>query len=65
MKILQKITEELIPLSTRQNIGLLLVIVCVFQFALFYAPALADEAVEQSQPQEVEEIVSLDVVKKG
>ncbi len=64
MKILQKITEELIPLSTRQNIGLLLVIVCVFQFALFYAPALADEAVEQSQPQEVEEIVSLDVVKK-
>jgi len=48
MKILSKISEEIIPLSGRQHIILLIIVACVFQFALFYAPALADEAVKQS-----------------
>lgn len=45
MKILQIIKEEIVPLSSRQYLILLVIIACVFQFVLFYAPALADEAV--------------------
>lgn len=65
MKILKNIASELVPLSTKQNISLLLIIVCVFQFVLFYAPALADEAVGLSDAQETEDIISLDVVKEN
>lgn len=52
MKILKYIREEIIPLSRKQNLILLIIIACVFQFALFYAPALADEAVKTAQAQE-------------
>jgi len=52
MKILKYISEEIVPLSRKQNIVLLIIITCVFQFVLFYAPALADEAVKQAQAQE-------------
>lgn len=52
MKILKYISEEIVPLSRKQNIVLLIIIACVFQFVLFYAPALADEAVQQAQAQE-------------
>ena len=47
MKILSKISEEIVPLSGRQHIILLIIVACVFQFVLFFAPALADEAVER------------------
>lgn len=49
MKILQIIKEEVVPLSSRQNLVLFIIIACVFQFALFYAPVLADEAVKQAE----------------
>jgi 3D (Asp-Asp-Asp) domain-containing protein len=49
MKILQIIKEEIVPLSSRKQLILLIIIACVFQFVLFYTPALADEAVNQAQ----------------
>lgn len=49
MSILQKISEEIVPLSRKQNIVLLIIISCVFQFVLFYTPALADEAISQAK----------------
>jgi 3D (Asp-Asp-Asp) domain-containing protein len=45
MKILTKISEEIVPLSSRQHFILLTIIACVFQFLLFYAPSLAEGAV--------------------
>ncbi len=39
------------PLSRKQNIILLTIIACIFQFTLFYAPALADEAVKTANAQ--------------
>jgi len=48
MKILQLIKEEIVPLSRKQNIVLFTIIACIFQFAFFYAPALADEAVQEA-----------------
>lgn len=46
MKILQIIREEVVPLSRKHRIVLLTIVACIFQFTLFYAPALADEAVQ-------------------
>jgi len=43
MKILSKISEEVVPLSGQQHIVLLVIVACIFQFALFYAPVLANE----------------------
>ena len=64
MKILQLIKEEVVPLSSKHNLVLVLIIACIFQFALFYAPALADEAVEQARAQTTnDEIISIDTVK--
>ncbi len=51
MRILQKLAQEIIPLSRRQNVVLLVTIACIFQFALFFAPALADEAVSKAKTQ--------------
>jgi len=51
MKILQFIKEEIVPLSRKHNIVLLTIIACIFQFALFYAPALAEEAVQVANAQ--------------
>jgi len=42
------IKEELIPLSSRQQVSLLIAIACIFQFVLFFAPTLADTAVKQA-----------------
>ncbi len=64
MKILQRIAEEVIPLNTKQNIGLALIIVFIFQFALFYAPALAEEAMEQLKIKETEEIITIGDFRK-
>lgn len=49
MRILQKLAQEIIPLNRRQNVVLLIIIACVFQFALFFAPALADEAASKAK----------------
>lgn len=51
MKLSQIIREEIVPLSSRQNLILLIIIACIFQFVLFYTPALADEAVNQAKSQ--------------
>ncbi|MGE5425510.1 MAG: hypothetical protein ACM3PZ_00235 [Bacillota bacterium] len=52
MKIF-KISEEIVPLSRRQQAVLALIITLVFQFLLFFAPVLAAEAVEQDRIQTV------------
>jgi len=51
MKLLQIIKEEVVPLSRRQSTVLLIIIACIFQFVLFYAPALADQAVKEANAQ--------------
>jgi len=50
-KLMQLIREEIVPLSRRQNIVLLTIIACIFQFVLFYAPALAEQAVQEANAQ--------------
>jgi 3D (Asp-Asp-Asp) domain-containing protein len=66
MKILQIIREEVVPLSRRQGTVLLIIIACVFQFVLFYAPALADAAVKKANAQETDQgvMISNDSVTK-
>ena len=49
MKLLKTLREEIIPLSSKQSLILGIIIACLFQFVLFYAPALADSAVKQAQ----------------
>ena len=67
MRILQTIKEEVLLLNSRQNLVLLVIIACFFQFALFYAPALADEAVNaaQAQSNDQEMIVSMGQMLKN
>lgn len=48
MKLLQIIREEILPLSRKQNVVLATIIACIFQFTLFFAPALADQAVQEA-----------------
>ncbi|MFA6514094.1 MAG: hypothetical protein WCT50_02250 [Patescibacteria group bacterium] len=55
MKIIRTIREEIVPLSKQQGVILLVIIACIFQFVLFYAPALADDAVKQAKAQTNEE----------
>lgn len=66
MKILQIIREEIIPLSKKQNIVLVTIIACIFQFTLFYAPALATEAIQAAKAQENDQelIIMNDSVSK-
>ena len=67
MKILKTLREEIVPLSSRQNIVLLIIIACIFQFVLFYAPALADDPVKQTKAatkSQDEEIISLELMVK-
>jgi 3D (Asp-Asp-Asp) domain-containing protein len=62
---MQKIREEIIPLNGRQNTVLLIIIACIFQFVLFYAPVLADEAVNQAKNHNNnQEILSVDAMTK-
>ena len=68
MKIVRFIKEEVIPLSRKQNIVLLTIIACIFQFTLFYAPALADAAVQEANASNnIEEIISINnsIVKEA
>lgn len=45
MKLIRLMREELLPLSSRQNLIILVIVSCVFQFALFFSPALAEDTV--------------------
>jgi len=47
------------PLNNKQRIVLSLIIIIIFQFAFFYAPALADTAVKQAQNKETIELVNI------
>ncbi|HZJ40916.1 MAG TPA: hypothetical protein VFD16_01465 [Candidatus Saccharimonadales bacterium] len=46
MKLIRTIREEIVPLSRKQGVILLIIIACIFQFVLFYAPALAADSVK-------------------
>lgn len=52
-KRLQKIGEEIVPLSRKQSLVLLLIIACVFQFVLFFTPALAAETVASQDEMQI------------
>jgi 3D (Asp-Asp-Asp) domain-containing protein len=62
-KRLQKIGEEIVPLSRKQRQLLFLLIACVFQFLFFYTPALAAEAV--ASPDNQDSVISLGDVSKS
>jgi 3D (Asp-Asp-Asp) domain-containing protein len=66
MKIIQTIREEIVPLSRKQGVILLIIIACVFQLVLFYAPALAADSVKQAKAQANDEemIISNEVMVK-
>ncbi len=53
MKLTQLLREEIVPLSSRQGLVLYIIIACVFQFVLFYAPTLADNAIKEAQASEL------------
>lgn len=61
--MLQIIKEEIVPLSSQKQLILLIIIACVFQFVLFYTPALADEAVSQANASDQELIINDTIVK--
>jgi len=65
MKILQKISEDLVPLSSKQNVVLLIIISFVFQFIFFYAPAFADETGKQVKLMDGDAIIRLDSMVKA
>ena len=46
MKKIIKIAEEIIPLSRQQVFFGIIIVSCFFQFALFYSPVLAQQAIE-------------------
>ena len=48
---MQTLREEIVPLSSKQTLVLLIIIACIFQFALFYAPALAADVVNMAKIQ--------------
>lgn len=62
MSLIQTIKEEVVPLSSKQGLILYITITCVFQFVLFYAPALADDAIKQAL---ASEIVTVDVATRN
>lgn len=49
MKRIKTLREEIVPLSGKQALILYIIIACIFQFVLFYAPVLADKAVKQAK----------------
>ncbi|MFA5886840.1 MAG: hypothetical protein WC863_03625 [Patescibacteria group bacterium] len=63
MKILKIIQEEIVPLSSRQNIILLVIIACLFQFVLFYTPVLAATAVATANADNSELIITDQLTK--
>ncbi len=68
MKLLKMIKEEIVPLSRRQNIILLVIISSIFQFTLFFTPVLANEAANQAKAQSsLEDIIVINspIIKDG
>ncbi len=63
--MLQIIKEEIVPLSSRHQLILLIIIACFFQFVLFYTPALADEAVSQAKASEQDLIINDSLIKNS
>lgn len=63
-KRLQKIGEEIVPLSRKQSLLLFLLIACIFQFVLFYTPALAAETVA-AQDNVQDNLISLGNINKS
>jgi len=59
-KRLQKFGEEIVPLSRKQSLFLFLLIACIFQFLLFFTPALAAETVAAQDG-----AISLDNINKS
>lgn len=60
-----KISEDLVPLSRRQQTVFQLIIVCVFQFLLFFTPVLAAEAVaKESLSNEFEVSIGINTKKE-
>jgi len=49
MKSIKSLRKEIIPLSSKQGLVMYIIIACIFQFVLFYTPALADEAIIEAQ----------------
>lgn len=62
MKLLKNLRDEIVPLSSRQGVILLIIIACIFQFVLFYAPALAEGAVKQAQASETNGPLIINIV---
>lgn len=60
-----KISEDLIPLSRREQTIIHLIIVCVFQFLLFFTPVLAAEAMAETNYSNDSDIVSLGFSSKN
>lgn len=57
MKISRIIREEIVPLSSRENLVLLIIISSIFQFTLFFTPLLADEAVKQAKAENTSDLM--------
>ena len=62
MEKLIKLAEEIIPLSRKQNLLVLLTLIFSFNFLFFAMPTLADEAVAAQETQA--ETISSDSVTK-
>lgn len=60
-----KISEDLVPLSRREQTIINLIIVCVFQFLFFFTPVLAAEAMAESEIVNNNDIVTLAFSSKG
>ena len=59
MKILKSLGDDLIPLSRKQSFILGIIVACFFQFVLFYAPALADDAVNRNKAKQEEQTAAI------
>jgi 3D (Asp-Asp-Asp) domain-containing protein len=60
MKQMKLLREEIIPLSSKQSLLLYIIIACIFQFVLFFAPTLANQAVAQNNDLPENEVVITD-----
>lgn len=66
MKLARIIKEELVPLSSRENLILLIIISSIFQFTLFFTPLLANEAVNEAKAASISDdliVVSSPIMK--
>lgn len=65
MKILKKISDDIVPLSSKQHFLLFLIIAFIFQFIFFALPSLADEInASAAKAAGLEGIIKIDSVSK-